>query len=96
MNKYAIYCSEFEELWDNTYDNIDEAVKSIKNACTEEEILSGGFQIVEIKPVAKLELKIKLKYLDQLKKLLTKTIKQATSVRKQPLWFYYEFFVQIL
>lgn len=64
MNKYAIYCSEFEELWDNTYDNIDEAVKSIKNACTEEEILSGGFQIVEIKPVAKLELKIKLKYLD--------------------------------
>ena len=64
MTKYAVYCSEFEELWEDTFDNIDQAFKAVKNVCEDNEIGSGGFQIVEIKPVANIELKIKLKYLD--------------------------------
>ena len=66
MTKYAIYSCGFEELWEDTFDNIDEAVEAIKKVCTDDEIASSDFQIVEIKPVAELGLKIEyvLKYFD--------------------------------
>lgn len=65
MSRYGVYFSDCKELWEETFDSINEAVEAIKEWIMDDELIElERFQIVEIKPVAELELKIKLKYLD--------------------------------
>lgn len=65
MTRYGVYLSDCKELWEETFNDIDEAVEAIKTWVMSDELLEfERFQIVELKPVAEFELKVELKYLD--------------------------------
>ena len=62
MTKYGVYYSDCEELWEQTFDSIEEAAEAIKEWIMEDEFTElGHFQIVELKPAAGFKIKIELK-----------------------------------
>ena len=68
MTRYGVYVSDCEELWEETFESIEEAAEAIKRWIMDDEFIElERFQIVELKPAAEFEIKIelKLKCLDQ-------------------------------
>lgn len=62
MTKYGVYCSDCEELWEQTFDSINEAAEAIKEWIMSDELIElERFQIVELKPAAEFKIKIELK-----------------------------------
>lgn len=62
MTRYGVYYSDCEELWEQTFDSIEEAAEAIKSWIMEDEFIElEHFQIVELKPAAEFKIKIELK-----------------------------------
>ena len=62
MTKYGVYVSDCEELWEETFDSIEEAAEAIKRWAMEDELIElERFQIVELKPAAEFKIKVELK-----------------------------------
>lgn len=62
MTKYGVYYSDCEELWEQTFDSIEEAAEAIKEWIMEDELIElERFQIVELKPAAEFKIKVELK-----------------------------------
>ena len=62
MATYGVYLSDCKELWEETFDSINDAAKAIKEWIMEDELIElERFQIVELKPAAEFDIKIELK-----------------------------------
>lgn len=62
MTRYGVYFSDCKELWEQTFDTINEATEAIKEWIMEDELIElERFQIVELKPAAEFDIKIELK-----------------------------------
>ena len=62
MTRYGVYVSDCEELWEQTFDSIEEAAEAIKEWIMEDELIElERFQIVELKPAAEFKIKVELK-----------------------------------
>lgn len=62
MTRYGVYYSDCEELWEQTFDSIEEAAEAIKEWIMEDELIElERFQIVELKPAAEFKIKVELK-----------------------------------
>ena len=62
MTRYGVYFSDCEELWEQTFDSIEEAAKAIKEWIMEDELSElVRLQIVERKPAAEFKIKVELK-----------------------------------
>ena len=62
MARYGVYLSDCKELWEETFDSINDAAKAIKEWIMEDELIElERFQIVELKPAAEFDIKIELK-----------------------------------
>ena len=62
MTRYGVYVSDCEELWEETFESIEEAAEAIKRWIMDDEFIElERFQIVELKPAAEFEIKIELK-----------------------------------
>ena len=62
MARYGVYLSDCKELWEETFDSIEEAAEAIKRWVMEDELIEfERFQIVELKPAAEFNIKIELK-----------------------------------
>ena len=62
MTRYGVYVSDCEELWEQTFDSIEEAAEVIKEWIMEDELIElERFQIVELKPAAEFKIKVELK-----------------------------------
>ena len=62
MARYGVYFSDCKELWEETFESIEEAAEAIKRGVMEDELTElERFQIVELKPAAEFKIKIELK-----------------------------------
>ena len=62
MTRYGVYVSDCEELWEETFESIEEAAEAIKRWIMDDEFIElERFQIVELKPAAEFNIKIELK-----------------------------------
>ena len=62
MTRYGVYFSDCEELWEQTFDSIEEAAEAIKEWIMEFFLFElERFQIVELKPAAEFKIKVELK-----------------------------------
>lgn len=62
MARYGVYFSDCEELWEETFESIEEAAEAIKRWIMDDEFIElKRFQIVELKPAAEFDIKIELK-----------------------------------
>ena len=62
MARYGVYFSDCKELWEETFENIEEAAEAIKKWVMEDELIEfERFQIVELKPAAEFKIKDELK-----------------------------------
>lgn len=62
MARYGVYYSDCEELWEQTFESIEEAAEAIKEWIMSDEFMElEHFQIVELKPAAEFKIKIELK-----------------------------------
>lgn len=62
MARYGVYLSDCKELWEETFESIEEAAEAIKRWIMDDELIElERFQIVELKPAAEFNIKIELK-----------------------------------
>ena len=62
MSRYGVYFSDCKELWEETFESIEEAAEAIKRWVMEDELIElERFQIVELKPAAEFKIKVELK-----------------------------------
>ena len=62
MTRYGVYFSDCKELWEETFESIEEAAEAIKRWIMDDELIElERFQIVELKPAAEFDIKIELK-----------------------------------
>lgn len=62
MTRYGVYFSDCKELWEETFESIEEAAEAIKRGVMEDELIElERFQIVELKPAAEFKIKVELK-----------------------------------
>lgn len=62
MARYGVYFSDCKELWEETFESIEEAAEAIKRWIMDDELIElERFQIVELKPAAEFDIKIELK-----------------------------------
>ena len=62
MTRYGVYLSDCKELWEETFESIEEAAEAIKRWVMEDELIEFEcFQIVELKPAAEFKIKVELK-----------------------------------
>ena len=62
MTRYGVYLSDCKELWEETFESIEEAAEAIKRWVMEDELIEfERFQIVELKPAAEFKIKVELK-----------------------------------
>ena len=61
MTRYGVYVSDCEELWEETFESIEEAAEAIKEWVMKDELIElERFQIVELKPAAEFKIKVEL------------------------------------
>ena len=61
MARYGVYFSDCKELWEETFESIEEAAEAIKRWIMDDELIEfERFQIVELKPAAEFDIKIEL------------------------------------
>ena len=61
MARYGVYFSDCKELWEETFESIEEAAEAIKRWVMEDELIElERFQIVELKPAAEIKIKVEL------------------------------------
>ena len=61
MTRYGVYFSDCKELWEETFESIEEAAEAIKRWVMEDELIElERFQIVELKPAAEFKIKVEL------------------------------------
>ena len=61
MTRYGVYVSDCEELWEETFESIEEAAEAIKRWIMDDEFIElERFQIVELKPAAEFNIKIEI------------------------------------
>lgn len=62
MARYGVYFSDCKELWEETFESIEEAAEAIKRWIMDDELIElERFQIVELRPAAEFDIKIELK-----------------------------------
>lgn len=62
MARYGVYFLDCKELWEETFESIEEAAEAIKRWIMEDELIElERFQIVELKPAAEFKIKVELK-----------------------------------
>lgn len=62
MTRYGVYVSDCEELWEETFESIEEAAEAVKSWIMDDEFIElERFQIVELKPAAEFKIKVELK-----------------------------------